>query len=562
MRTIFLSMILVVLPVFAFSQNILWEKQFGGIGDDRTSRMIIDNNGDILVTGTFMNTVDFDLGAGVTELTSNGWWDVFLAKYDTTGNLIWAVSFGSIEFDYSNTITVDDSNHIYLAGNYGGIMDIDPGTGLEQLIPVGLSSYILKLNAAGEFQWARNLTGNDIRVQGICVGPQGVVVGGYFTGTCEFDNEGTSYQLTSDASQDTYVMFITENGTFINAYQIGSLGQNSLRDIDLDNDGNIYLTSEFTTSIDVDPGSGETQLTTSNLSGYGNFLAKYSPTMNLIWAKQPEFPSYSSIRNIEVFSNDEIMISGEFQDSIRFNQFGDLNWYYSAGQEDHFIGKINASGALSWLKVIGNEDEDDSRVLHVDNQGNTYVSATFTGTIDANPGSGYYAAEAVGSYDTYILRLDNDGNFVWFFQDSVDALSASIHIAGLISGLNNDLYVNFNFYEQIGIIQNSILHTHTSAGDFDALLVKMKADNFLSLEEKSISFHVYPNPTNGNVTINMEKISGMKTIQLFDLAGNIIQEEISDETVVAFRLNAKAGCYILRITHDDNLSVSKRLIVH
>lgn len=561
MKTVLSLVTLFILSTVSFSQTILWEKQFGGTGDDRSTKKIIDTNGDLLVTGTFMNTVDFDLGTGVSELTSNGWWDVFLAKYDTTGNLIWVVSFGSTQFDYSYSITVDASNNIYLGGMYGGIMDIDPGVNEELLTPIGLSSYILKLNQAGEFQWARNLTGNDIRIQDICVGPQGVVVGGYFTGTCEFNNEGTSYQMTSDASQDTYVMYITENGAFISAYQIGSLGQNSLRHIDIDSEGNIYLTSEYMNSLDVDPGSGETLITTNNMSGYGNFLAKYSPTMELIWVKQPDFPSYSSIKNIEVYTDNEIMISGEFNDSIRFDEFGDLNWYYSAGQEDHFIGKINAAGTLSWLKIIGNDEEDDSRVLHVDYLGNTYVSASFTGTIDADPSSQIYSVAAVGSSDSYILKLDNDGNFVWFFQDSVDALSSTIHIPDLTSGTNNDLYVNFNFYNQIGIIQNSILHNHTSAGDFDVLIVKMKADAFLSLEEKSIDFQVYPNPTNGDITINLEKIPGLKTIQLLDLSGKVIHEEISNDAEVELRLNAKAGCYFLLIKNDNNLFFSRKLIV-
>ena len=561
MRIVLSVFALFIFSTVTFSQNILWEKQFGGIGDDRSTKKVIDNNGDLLVTGTFMNTVDFDFGSGSTELTSNGWWDVFLAKYDTTGNLIWVVSFGSVNFDYSDIVTVDENNNIYLGGNYGGVMDINPGANEELLTPIGLSSYLLKLNEAGEFQWARNLTGNDIRIQGIGVGPQGVVCGGYFTGTCEFNNEGTSYQMTSDASQDTYVLNITENGTFISAYQIGSLGQNMLRGFDLDSDGNVYLACEYMTSIDADPGSGETLITTDNESGYGNFMAKYTPSMELIWVKQPEFPTYSSIRNIEVYTNNEIMISGEFNDSIRFNQFGDLDWYFSAGQEDHFIGKLNASGNLSWLKTVGNNEEDDSRVLHVDQLGNTYVSASFRGVLDANPGSETFSVESVGSSDSYILKLDNDGNFVWFFQDSVDALSTTIHIANVTSGSTNDLYVNFNFYSQIGIIQNSILHSHTSAGDFDVLLVKMKADDFLSLEENSRDFSIYPNPTNGEITVNLEKILGNKIIQLVDLSGKVIQEEKTNATELQIRLNAKAGCYFLLITNDNNLSVSRKVIV-
>jgi hypothetical protein len=539
--------IFVLVCTSVFAQNYTWFKQLGGPEDERITHLQMDSEGHLILVGTFENTVDFDFSSASSEATSNGYYDVFIAKYDTTGGLIWVRTFGSTEFDYSQTLLIDADDNIYVGGNYGAVMDIDPGTGETILVPSGgLSAYMVKLNSDGDYQWSRNLTGGvDLRVMAIKEGPQGIVVGGSFWGTSEFNNEGTSVQLTSDGSQDVYVMTLSNTGVFIDVKQVGNPGQNMPKGFDVDADGNIYFSCEFEGSIDVDPGPGTTTLIANNPTDYRQFVAKYSPTMELIWAKMPMFPSYSQIRHITVPSNDEIVLLGCFKDSIQFADFGDMEWYFPVGDDDQFVAKINAAGELQWIRTYGNEFEDDNAKMHIDLAGNIYLYDRFEGTMDMDPGSGVMEATSIGSSDQYLLKISSDGDFLWFLQDSTDYPN-SYYISGLVAGTQNDVYVAFDFYNQMGLIQNGIEHSFTSNGDFDAVLIQLKADNFLALNEQDQQvFSVHPNPVNEFLYISGISTEEAAAFRVVNMAGQAVLSGSTNGKIDLSELNA--GMYILQI---------------
>lgn len=547
---------MLLLSVSSWSQNYNWFKTFGGSGDDRITHMLMDSNGDLLISGTFQNTVDFDPSSNLEEHTSNGWNDVFVAKYDTTGALIWVKTFGGSEWDYSNAFFVDASDNIYVGGNYGSTMDIDPGIGVTTLVPSGgLSAYLVKLNSNGEYEWSKNLTGGtDLRINSIKEGPQGIVCGGSFWGTSQFNNEGTSVTMTSDGSQDVYVLTVDVAGNFVQVNQIGNGGQNIPRGFDVDETGNIYITYEFEGSIDVDPGPGTTTIVATNSTSYGQILAKYNQTMELIWVKAPAFPTYSQFRQLEVNSADEIVFIGYFKDSIQFNLYGDPAWYISNGDDDLFIGKINAIGEIQWLRTFGNDSEDDTGKLHIDEIGNIYLFDSFQGTIDTDLGTSTNDATSVGNSDMYILKLDSSGNRLWFLQDSTDFPFAA-GIGALCTGSQNDVYVLYNFYQEIGLIQNGTLESFTSVGDFDVLMIQLKADNYLFLEENlDNSYVIYPNPVKQTLYLSGLTEGQSKDFILLNLEGRQI---LAGETYGEIDMSKiTTGIYLLKIQ-----GVSYRIVV-
>lgn len=556
MRIFILSISMLLLSVSSWSQKYNWFKTFGGGGDDRITHMLMDSNGDLLISGTFQNTADFDPSSNLEELTSNGWNDVFVAKYDTTGSLIWVKTFGGTEWDYSTAFFVDASDNIYVGGNYGSTMDIDPGIGVTTLVPSGgLSAYLVKLNGNGEYQWSRNLTGGtDLRINSIKEGPQGIVCSGSFWGTSQFNNEGTSVTMTSDGSQDVYVLAVDVAGNFVQVNQIGNGGQNIPRGFDVDETGNIYITYEFEGSIDVDPGPGTTTIVATNSTSYGQILAKYNQTMELIWVKAPAFPTYSQFRQLEVNSADEIAFIGYFKDSIQFNLYGDPAWYISNGDDDLFIGKINANGEMQWLRTFGNDSEDDTGKLHIDEIGNIYLFDSFQGTIDTDLGSSTNVATSVGNSDMYILKLDSSGNRRWFLQDSTDFPFAA-GIGALCTGSQNDVYVLYNFYQEIGLIQNGTLESFTSVGDFDVLMIQLKADNYLSLEENlDNSYVIYPNPVKQTLYLSGLTEGQSTDFILLNLEGRqILAGETNGEIDMS---KITTGIYLLKIQ-----GVSYRIVV-
>ena len=77
--------------------DVDWAINAGGIGIDAAHGMTIDDDGNVYTTGAFMFTSDFDPGFDQTHLNSVGGWDAYVSKNDLYGNLLWAVSFGSVD---------------------------------------------------------------------------------------------------------------------------------------------------------------------------------------------------------------------------------------------------------------------------------------------------------------------------------------------------------------------------------------------------------------------------------------------------------------------------------
>ncbi len=100
--------------------KFVYGKQIGGIYDDYGKSISIDNNGKILLAGSFAGELSLPDGF---KLTSNGVLDVFIIKYDKNGNLIWADSFGGGANDYVSSMTLSPSGNIYIDGTYRGTIE-------------------------------------------------------------------------------------------------------------------------------------------------------------------------------------------------------------------------------------------------------------------------------------------------------------------------------------------------------------------------------------------------------------------------------------------------------
>jgi hypothetical protein len=155
------------------SGNFVWAKNMGSSGDDQGLAIALDASGNLYTTGWFQNTADFDPGSGTFNLTALGSFDVFVSKLDGDGNFIWAKSVGSTDGDVGRSITVDASGNAYISGFYSDIADFDPGAGEFNLTPEGPGTndvFILKLDASGNFVWAKSML-QRLMLRAMCIPP-------------------------------------------------------------------------------------------------------------------------------------------------------------------------------------------------------------------------------------------------------------------------------------------------------------------------------------------------------------------------------------------------------
>src|SRR5262249_35059692 len=137
-----------------------WARQLGGTSNDQGDGVAVDASSNVLITGFFDGTADFDPGSGTSSLTGFGSNDIFVSKLDSSGNFVWARQLGGMSQEQGNSITVDASGNVLTTGTFGGTADFDPGSGTSNLTGIGSTDiFVSKLDSSGNFVWARQLGG-------------------------------------------------------------------------------------------------------------------------------------------------------------------------------------------------------------------------------------------------------------------------------------------------------------------------------------------------------------------------------------------------------------------
>ena len=388
--------------------NLIWAKSVGGIADDIAYGITIDDFGNVYTTGSFSLTVDFDPGPGVNNLSYNGSADIFILKLDGSGNFVWAKNLGGASDEIGQSIVVDGSGNVYSTGWFYNTADFDPGTGVYNLTANGsMDIYISKLDASGNFVWAKNIGGT-----GADEGPSirldatgNILITGYFNNTVDF-NPGTGTEnITAVGSSDIFVLKLDVLGDFVWAKSFGGTSSNKGTSIDFDANGNVYTTGYFQGTVDFDPGTG-----TSNITSVGNndsFISKLDASGNLIWVKRIG----GNIGNekgtaIRVDEFENVYTTGIYDGFVDFDP-GAGSYMLSSfiGSQDIYISKLDASGDFVWAKSLGSAGYDLSTSIDVDAMGSVYLTGNFVANMDFDPGTGTSTLSTNGNSDVFILKL-------------------------------------------------------------------------------------------------------------------------------------------------------------
>lgn len=170
--------------------NFVWAKQIGG----GPSSVKTDDSDHLYISGEFNGTRDFDPGAGIVNLVAQSM-DIFITKWDTSGNYIWARKVGGPGPEDNSALFVDSAGNAYLCGRFTGTADFDPGSGVFNLSANNGSSFIAKLNAAGNFSWCKQLRANSLSIA--ADNAEHVYTTGGFAGTVDFDPGTGVFYLTA-----------------------------------------------------------------------------------------------------------------------------------------------------------------------------------------------------------------------------------------------------------------------------------------------------------------------------------------------------------------------------
>lgn len=236
-----------------------WTNTFGGTSWEYINDMNISGSGKLYLTGTFLNTVDFNPGVGVDNRTSLGSEDIFLSSYDSDGNYIWTKAFGSVTSDSGGGVITDTAGNIYIGGSYQNTVDFDPGAGTDNKTSNGGTDiFLTKYNTDGSYAWTLSIGGTGWDGGGKLASDAtgNIFFIGSFQNTVDFDPGPGVDNRTFAGIVDMFISKYNPDGSYAWTNTTGGAGWDSVRDISSDTFGNLYLTGYFGNTMDFNPGSG------------------------------------------------------------------------------------------------------------------------------------------------------------------------------------------------------------------------------------------------------------------------------------------------------------------
>ena len=552
-----------------------WVKTTGTINEKTAGNAITkDANGNTYTTGVFSGTVDFDPGTGIYNLScpSAPGSGIFILKLDPNGNFIWAKGIGNTEsFNTSTAIQLDNNGNILVVGAFEGTMDFDPGTGIvNKTSSGGTDAFVLKLDGNGNFMWIKSFGNNnndncsDFRLDATGY----MYLTGGFNGTVNFDTGAGTSTLTStpaasagSSGTDIFISKLDPAGNLVWVKSMGGGDLDETTSIELDGSGNIYTTGTFYGTTDLDPGAGTANFTAPGWSNI--FVSKLDASGNFVWAKSIGQTFENTGRGIAVNLIGEVYVTGYFNGTADFDPDAGTFNMSSAGLSDIFIMKLKNNGSLGWAKRIGDSGNDMSVSLATDMTNNVYVCGYYSVGADFDPGTGVFMLNSAGDEDTFILKLDANGNFLW--ANSIggpgdDTFNAS----DLTIDASNNVYTTGKFRETVDFDPSPAVFNVTATGgtnlnSSDMFIHKLgynqTSTGIKSIDGKNDIAKLYPNPNNGTFTIDLTEDV---TMNIIDVLGNTLLNESKAEGHHSISLpNLANGVYFINLSNQKQQQTFK-----
>jgi hypothetical protein len=371
---------------------VLWDEGL----DPEATKLEIDDEDNIYITGYLTVQVDFDPGPAsfILDANANDFKTLFLAKYTADGNFIWADIFegNSTCIGYQ---VLTKGNDVYLCGEasntaYIGFNDTTTITSIWSDYGNG---FIAKYDNLMNHQWSGAIAagpGAYNTVTSIAVNQSGnLYAAGTFSNSADFCPTDTGEVIlfspgaADDYSSDMFISSYTSDGELINAVQIGSEVSfervDEVFDMKVDLEGNILVTGWFSGILDFDPSSEIFNLTGDN----DIFLAKYSSELELIWAFSLAGTYYDIGKEIEIDSDNNVLLYGEYYWNGDFDPGPDefilegynLNTFIAMYDED---GNFITAASLGGDSSFGYENHG----MEIGENGSVYLAGFYYGAED------------------------------------------------------------------------------------------------------------------------------------------------------------------------------------
>ncbi|MEI7961519.1 MAG: hypothetical protein WCI04_04235, partial [archaeon] len=470
----------VILPYYPPFFQPLWAKGPSGTssGDEVAYSTTVDSNGNVYIVGDYSST-DLNLG-GSEKLTHSGSGsNFFVAKYNSSGNVLWlrgqynTLSYGS----YGRAVSVDAVGNVYVYGSSSDDLNFGNGVILTNTSNSPQDYFIVKYNSNGVAQWARGPydSTSQENASSLVVDSVG---NSYITGTTygAIDFNASVNLPSWGGIVNFFVAKYDYNGRFL--WGQGTVGRvwssNAASGVAVDSSGNSYIGGKYYAG-DLNFGGSVKLINTFSINGgvADFFVAKYDSGGNILWAKGPAAATVNAeqVTAVAVDSLGNLYAAGTYLGAL---YSPDLNFGGSVkvtrtspnGITSFFLVKYDSSGNPIWAKAhaAGNDGDEYPTSINFDSSNNVYLAGYYNAT-DLNFGGSVKLTNTGGTSDFFLAKYDSSGNILSATGPAATTTAVE-SISDVVIDSQNDLYISGSYSSADLNFGKGIKLTNTGSTDF------------------------------------------------------------------------------------------------
>lgn len=547
---------------------------------------VTDSDGNFYVTGLFHGTVDFDLSPtessplvyqGGTLNDTDGESDVYIAKYNSNAELIWAKrliepTFTGMNEERASSMIIDENNNLFLTG-----------------FTTTRGFFVSKWNNNGDEIWTKyfdDTEDNPVTTFALRKKGNSILISGMFFDVLDFDPSASGTTELTAVNNDGFLLSLSDEGNFEWVKQFRCNGAVIITGLEVDASNNIFLSGIFLGTVDLNPDPATGALITSQSVSVAAissaFLAKFNSNGELLWNRHLRGSNVTDffMAFIKKDTQDNIILTGSFKGLTTF--LPTSTTMNTGSSYSCLLAKYSNDGNLLWTKNFGNPTGNQTSFsassfcanVLTDSCNNIYVSGEFGGNCDFNPSADENILSTPNNLtNAFVAAYNSSGEHQW---------STSV------GGLGNVTFVEFNGYLPIALDNNNdVIFTGTYRQQLDLdpsptgeTLVTSSSTNpniagvFIAKYDNPINvcnlnnndfeenkFTLYPNPSNGLVTISAKGIDESAVVNIYDISGKILlSEEINSELTTLDLGNFIKGIYIIELNNEGKNSHQKLIL--
>ena len=532
-----LAAAILVLINIATAQDFDWAVMAGGEGSDQAYAIATDHFGNSYVTGWFSESAHFD----DIILTSEGGKDIFLAKYNENGEILWAKRAWGEASNTPAGITIGGEGFPVITGWFAETIHFDE-TVLES--NGSYDMFVARYNSEGDVIWAKGAGGEgDDYGNRLTSNHQGdIIVAGSFRYTMLLGE----ISITSEGNRDIFISSYASNGDFQWAKKAGGEGEDRAYGIISNNEGTIYFTGVFNGKAFF----GDHELMSNSF--LSTFIAKMDASGNFLWVEKGNGGANDYARGFGIGMDGEgnIYGNGTFSGKLLF---GDGVVEATGGEYDFdtYIVKYNTNGEQIWLKKAGGYGMDQGQEMFTDADGNSFVTGFFSTEAEFDD----FEIESEGKSDIFVAQYNWAGEVQWVKRAGGNYLD---YAYGISQGNpeTHSLYICGNFQEEAAFDENEV----SGWGMEDMFVAKLNYEGSFINESEIKSLPIYPNPSNGHFEINVGEHTVNITIKIYSVEGKLLSEQQLPKVQgnIKIKTDLPSGVYNLMI---PQLNSNSKLII-